>query len=405
LAEQLLGYFRDLLMATVDAGADLLRFVAADDYPRLQAIGRSLGSAQLLAIVGLLDQSIVRMRQSLHSRVLLEVALVQISSLPDLQQLRDVLEGYALPEEEKKKPLMPTAATALGGSVATVERPPGGRAAATVAATESPAAPIAIASSVANRSDEAARSESSDPRPYPSPAIVLPSVERRSPIDRTNERAPPIVSESGDAPAHSQSVPPVDLVMEAVVGDGEQEPPARSVDSPGDMSHRLQAAWQAMLDQLEDLTADAARPAQQVQWIDPGRVRVVFPADKQLSLRSCERPDRRARLERELAQRLEAPISLEFTALPATQAVMPASPRLGTHQRLQERRAIEADPLVRRVMELFNAEITRVDTAHPGPAGGAGAAAAPKAAPRPADPVASVRTSAAEEVASDDDDV
>lgn len=91
LAEQLLGYFRDMMAAAVGCGPELMRYSSAADCGYLAELGRQWGVETLLAILQILDQAIVRMRQSTQTRVLLEVALVRISALEDLDDLGSLI--------------------------------------------------------------------------------------------------------------------------------------------------------------------------------------------------------------------------------------------------------------------------------------------------------------------------
>ena len=90
-AEQLVGYFRDVMAAHVGCGEDLLLHAAPNERPQLLEFGTQLGIQTLLAIVQILDQSVTRMRHSTHTRTLLEIALVRICKLEDLDELPALL--------------------------------------------------------------------------------------------------------------------------------------------------------------------------------------------------------------------------------------------------------------------------------------------------------------------------
>jgi DNA polymerase-3 subunit gamma/tau len=95
LAEQLLGFFRDMMTAAVGCDAEMLRFCSTSSHEMLVEQGRSIGLQTLLGIVGLLDQTLVRIRQSVHAQVLLEAAVVQICLLPDLQVIADLAQSLS----------------------------------------------------------------------------------------------------------------------------------------------------------------------------------------------------------------------------------------------------------------------------------------------------------------------
>ena len=90
LAEQLLGYFRDLLTVTVGCDASLQRHTSISMHNDLKALGDRWGLQTVLAVVGLIDETLVRIRHSVYGRVLLEATLIQICHLPDLQAVADL---------------------------------------------------------------------------------------------------------------------------------------------------------------------------------------------------------------------------------------------------------------------------------------------------------------------------
>jgi DNA polymerase-3 subunit gamma/tau len=93
VAEQLLGYLRDVMAATVGASADLLRHASETDLDRLREWGGEWGIPSLLAAVQILDQALVRLRQSVDPRTVVETALVRISCLEDLTSVAGLLAG------------------------------------------------------------------------------------------------------------------------------------------------------------------------------------------------------------------------------------------------------------------------------------------------------------------------
>jgi len=95
LAEQLLGYLRDMMTVTVGGGADLVRTANPNSVDQLKEWGTTWGTMTLLSALQLLDETIVKMRYSVQSRILLEVALVQICNLQDLQALSDLVKAFS----------------------------------------------------------------------------------------------------------------------------------------------------------------------------------------------------------------------------------------------------------------------------------------------------------------------
>lgn len=87
LAEQLLGYYRDMLAVVVGCPPDLLLHSAPGEFDELAAAGRRLGVETLLASAQILDQTLTALRQSSHVRTLVEIAIVRLCKLEDLDQL------------------------------------------------------------------------------------------------------------------------------------------------------------------------------------------------------------------------------------------------------------------------------------------------------------------------------
>jgi len=112
LAEQFLGYLRDVMTVSIGAPPELMRTADVSRAEDFKAIGNAWGLTTLLAAIQLLDETIVKMKHSVQSRILLEVALVQICTLADLQAVADVVQGIsqnlnpnALPSRTQVAPL------------------------------------------------------------------------------------------------------------------------------------------------------------------------------------------------------------------------------------------------------------------------------------------------------------
>ena len=78
LTDQLLAYFRDMIVMHAGCGDEVLQNCAAADADQLREVGGQLGLQTMLTIVQILDSAIVRMQHSLHARTLLELSLIHI---------------------------------------------------------------------------------------------------------------------------------------------------------------------------------------------------------------------------------------------------------------------------------------------------------------------------------------
>ncbi len=102
LIDQLLGCFRDVMTQCVGCPAERLLYALPGQVQDLKALADQLGIQTVLAILQVLDQTAARLRTSIHSRTLAEMAVVRISSLEDLDDLSGLIaalrDGAAIPE-------------------------------------------------------------------------------------------------------------------------------------------------------------------------------------------------------------------------------------------------------------------------------------------------------------------
>jgi DNA polymerase-3 subunit gamma/tau len=301
LAEQLVGYFRDMLAALVGCPPDLLLHVSAAEVPQVKAAAESLGLETLLAMVQILDQAVTRMRQSTHVRTLAEIALVRICKLEDLEQL----------------PLL--VAQLRDGEAA----PPPARLSA------SPA-PIAVASG-----------QNPGPGGAGPPAAVEGSRQRATSAERSDQKKTLRVDESEPLGAVSDADP-------------------TSVQPAGLWLDKAAEIWSQALAILGDMTSDFASKAESVAICGPNRLVARFGKAYSYQKEFCERPERKALLEQALCQAAGVPITLQFEVLSDRGGPVPVARETPLPNRQQRFAEAARHPLVRQAMEHFDAEIVRV---------------------------------------------
>jgi DNA polymerase-3 subunit gamma/tau len=338
LAEQLLGYFRDLMAVAVGCAPSLLRHTSVSLHGELQALGQRWGLQTVLAVVGLIDQTLVRLRHSLHGRVLLEAALVQICSLPDLQSLADLaaaadvkaMAASRVGSEKKKSALNPPQRSKEASVKTLAAEPPA--LAATASAAARPVEPATAA-----------------PLPHVWPAEAQPEVVRPA------EAQPEVVR---PAEAQPEVVQP-EVVQPEVVqprgfhGNGQ---PAKLWDQP-----TAERIWREALSSLESMTETFARVVQSVRASGEGQLRLVFPADATLARKRCELPEHKAALSEAVSRLADRPITIEFELAAAVHRPEPPQAAAPKPSRLQRMREIETHSLVKSCVDLFGAEIVRID--------------------------------------------
>jgi DNA polymerase-3 subunit gamma/tau len=92
--EQVLAALRDSLLASVGVEGRLLKQGSPGGID-LSALGKSLGTETILAMLQIIDHSLARMRMSLHGAVLAEMAIVRLARLEDLDAIADAVERVA----------------------------------------------------------------------------------------------------------------------------------------------------------------------------------------------------------------------------------------------------------------------------------------------------------------------
>ena len=388
LAEQLLGYFRDLMAVTVGCEASLMRYASISLHDELAELGRDWGLQTVLAVVGMIDQTLVRIRHSVHGRVLLESTLMQVCTLPDLQAVADLAaaagdRGVATRgNDEKKKP--PAAVAAPAGD----RRDPSGPTLAPSEPTAAPSEPTLAPS---------------EPTAAPSEPTAAPSEPTAAPSEPTVAPCEPTAPPSGPAVAANQAVatngamaavpqPHFDTSgsasgrdARAVSNPHAAAKPARSPDVVGvatasesaaaaDASGRVwtasggglspsnvAAVWSQALDEMDPMTATLARGAQRVEPVSASVLRLVFPGESHLASGRCQRAEHQKEITATLARIVGCPVGLEVTAEMIRDPPKPSAAKPSGRSRMQRMREVESNDMVRSCLELFEAEIVRVD--------------------------------------------
>ena len=107
LAEQLVAFFRDLMVIKVGGPEEILNATSSNEIDLLKRHQENVPIERIMASVQILDQSISRMRYSSHANVLIELAAVRICSLNsmnDLAALVDHVRSGNLPVEAARQP-------------------------------------------------------------------------------------------------------------------------------------------------------------------------------------------------------------------------------------------------------------------------------------------------------------
>jgi DNA polymerase-3 subunit gamma/tau len=418
LAEQLLGYFRDLMAVSVGCSSDLLLHASASDHQELRELAERFGLETTLAAVQVLDVAVTKMRHSVHARVLLEIALVRISRLENLEELAQLAArlqaGGPLPTatgartqpmavkappppqngggDEKKKPRELEPSASVAGSQASLDHASLDHASLDHASDRgSPGLSVAVNPTDLSSSAPAAWSAASARRPdaggqtppaaRPSPAGVsrgqpgewvdlsssdgkgMESAEAGSdsaPVNSAPVNSAPVNSAPvNSAPVNSAAANSVAANSEGAV---ETSVAARITLQPA----TARRVWEAALDLMEDMTADFGRFFAALSVPAGDRLVVTFRPEYTLQKQQCEKPERRQKFEQAVAQVVGRSVKVEFEMV-AGESKAPER-RAAPVSRVVRIREREKHPLVQQAKNMFEAEI--VDVVEPRGEGG-----------------------------------
>ncbi len=376
LAEQLLGYFRDLMAVSVGCDASLMRYASMSLHEPMKQLGQSWGLQTVLAVVGLIDQTLVRIRHSVHGRVLLESTLIQICTLPDLQAISDLAAAAAevcggnvaaahSGGEKKKQPQQPPVVderTARGTNAPAAQNPTGN---APPAESTRPVEPT----SAVEQAESSESTQPGEPNPAVGPTTAVPAhhLDRRSRQPVAAGTIPEAASVPVPRAKQASDTPSSGASQEAEASEqagANEQAGAISRDERNDQGwseEELGRVWAQALQEMDPMTATLARGVDHVESPQRGIVRMVYPAESRLTMSRCEIPEHRADITGTLSRITGSPVSLEFVALAPKQETKADAPRPSGRSRVQRMREVEANELVRSCTELFGAEIVRVD--------------------------------------------
>jgi DNA polymerase-3 subunit gamma/tau len=294
LAEQVVGHLRDMMAAAVGCDGGLLLHNPPAQVEALRQQAQDWGLQTMLASLQIMDEVVAGMRQSMHRRTLVEMAVVRIANLDDLQQLSDVIAQ--LGSEGNSEP---------------VSRQP--------AARPVPSAKKKDAVTGNGGTPMATHHEATEPA-------------RRSTPTAADGRQPSPNTTADAAPPHQLSIDSAE---------------------PSDI-------WRQAVSSLGGVFCDVAADVQTVEMAGKNGLVVSFASAYSCSF--CQRPERLVELERAVANVVGDKIRLEFRHESPPPRPSRDRPR-GVSMRELVRQSYE-QPLVRQAVELFDAEVTRVQPPH-----------------------------------------
>ena len=109
LSEQLMGLYRDLLVAASGGDTNLLLTCSSQQFEQVKTLAEEMGLHRILAAMQILDHTHTRMQRSTQGRILLELALIRIANLDHFHQVSVLLDqmrsGAATPAIQTVNPV------------------------------------------------------------------------------------------------------------------------------------------------------------------------------------------------------------------------------------------------------------------------------------------------------------
>ena len=317
MANQLLGYFRDMMAVRVGSNEETLLNCSAQDLPKLQTLADQFGLETILNITQILDATVVKMQNSLHGRTLLEVAAVRICNLEHLDSLADLV-----------------ASIKQGGAV-TKARPrvqPSGK------KIEMKQVEVSSTKKKQITDDPVATSVPTTAAAAATPPPVAQPPDAQPPVSPTTAAATTVAAAA---------------TVAAVAATASTTPPAQPTETGSAFNTTSPAeTWKSVTQRLEGMTADMASDCSKVEQSESGNL-IVTLADK-VNKDFCSKPERKQLIESILAEITKQSVKVEFLAAkkdPQREAVQPKLTRV------QQLRQLESNDFVKNAISIFEAEI------------------------------------------------
>ncbi len=338
MGEQLLGYLRDLMACGIGASEELLKTANPADYQKLRDMANQWGTMTLLAAIQLLDETLVKMRHSVQSRILLEVCLVQICHLQDLQGIANLAQSI-----RENAPLPPVIPTRVAITNATTQVEPSNSAGQAAIVGE-------------KKNDEALKIKSNDLNTELQSLTTTQSVAPTHSLELTSELDPsinPYQSIRNEGPS---------LESELASSD-DQDTSTDLSTSVLDLSPIH--VWKSATQSCEGMLADYAHMAVDIE-VDTGTDswNVLLPPGCEFAMQILMDPKNFEVIRNNIRQQFRIDRAIRFKMLTShsgADTAMPVVPTKRNFSQGQLIRSVSDQPLIAEFVKALNAEITKVD--------------------------------------------
>ena len=314
LGQQLVGYFRDMLVVLTGCSQDLLLTANPSDFEEVQELGNQMGMETTLACLNVFDHCLTRLRSSSHSRTLIEMTIIRVCNLENIdaisQLVRQASSGLELVVQTDQRPFE--------------NHPP------SVQTTKS--------ASTSNSPDAAPTRDSSGAKPSLQSGAIQPASQSAPVAEPADSQAPD---------SAQQENPPKKKHPEA---ENETVQPRNRIEISGS---NIEGYWRETLEKLEDILADYARNYESLAISAPNCLAVTLDS---FYKEKCEAPSAKAKFEEAFAEITNQRFRIDFV----TSSGQPKAEKKPVMSMRQQRKELEQHPLVRQAIEMFDGEITDV---------------------------------------------
>lgn len=344
MAEQLLGYFRDMMTVRVGCQEDTLLNCTGNDMDQLTSLGEQLGLETILMIVQTLDQTVVRMQSSLHARTLLEVAAVRICNLEKLDSLADLVASLSKGGSGvSKRPATQRPRVAMQQVNAGGPKPDGAKKKDELNGLDAQSASQSDLPNSKNLPESAAHQSVTESA---TGTLSAESKTGKSELVREYEAIAKANANRNPPAPHSPPAGQANSPIPSTVAT------ASTTASATLGQDNVRGYWDKVVGSLDGIVAEMAAGYEKLELDSANHLIVTLKSG--VSRDTCSKPDKREQFETLLRQFTGNSVRVEFRAAPPKRKEEVA-PKL---TRAQQIRKLHENEFIKQAMSLFDAEIT-----------------------------------------------
>lgn len=296
LGNQLVGFFRDMLVVINGCGKETLLTANPSDFDWVKEQANRLGNETILACLQIFDNCLTKLRYSSHTRTLAEMAIIRACNLENLDAISTLLKQ------------------AKSGLALTVE-----------------------GTAARPTSSQAAADPSTSPEPSTGDSNIGAKKKEvdRPGLERTSASTSP--DSAGSAP-------------DSKVANDRTAQASKKIEIN---NANIETFWREMLQNVEDISSDYASHYESLAISAPNCLAVTLDS---FYKEKCEIPSIKSKLEAALQEITQQQIRIDFVAAQA-QPVAERKPAVSKRQQMKE---LEQHPLVRGAIDTFDGEIVDV---------------------------------------------